>query len=240
MANNEQETKVIDTEKPEESKAKFDVPNSLEQFPEIEAERRRIEQMQSQALKKGLVVAPTQIPTKFSEQIAFYETGGSRKLYVNINNVWYALNAGGFFAAKLANDAVTGANTTPITVTGLVFSFEANSTYRIKVLGAVSPNAATTGCGLQFDTSVAVTSIWFQFYHALATSGTISGGYSVADDASAGVSSGTPAASNTPINGEGILVSGASAGTAQLRFRSEVAAVNTLKAGTILVVEKIL
>ena len=149
--------------------------------------------------------------------------------------------AGGYtLVAKLANDAATGANTTPISLTGLVFSFVANSTYRIHFYGSVSPAAATTGCGFQFDVSAAVTLISLSFRHQLANTGTLSGGSSIADDASAGVSSGMPANGGVyPVAGSGIIVTGANAGTAQLRFRSEVNAVTTAKAGLTLVVEKI-
>jgi len=142
--------------------------------------------------------------------------------------------------AKLANDQATGANVTPVTLTGLVFTFAANSTYRINFYGSVSPAAATTGCGFQFDVSAAVTLISVSFRHQLANTGTLSGGSSIADDASAGVSSGMPANGGVyPVVGAGIIITGANTGTAQLRFRSETTAVTTAKAGLVLVVEKI-
>jgi len=140
----------------------------------------------------------------------------------------------------LANDATTGANTTPITLTGLVFNFEANSKYKIELLGAVSSAAATTGCGFQFDVSAAVTSIWFTFFHQLANTGTLTGGNSIADDASQGVSSGIPANAGVyPVAGFGLLRTGANTGTAQLRFRSETTAPTTCKAGTTLIITKL-
>lgn len=141
--------------------------------------------------------------------------------------------------ATLASDQATGANTTPVTLTGLVFSYEANSRYRIWAMGQVSPAAATTGCGFQFDLSSAVTEISVQFFHQLANTGTLSGGHSIADDASVGVSSGLPGTSTYPVTVHGLLRTGANTGTAQLRFRAEVAAVITCKAGFTLVVEKI-
>jgi len=141
--------------------------------------------------------------------------------------------------ATLANDQATGANTTPVTLTGLVFNYEANSKYRIWFMGRVSPTAATTGCGFQFDLSSAVTAIDVQFYHQLANTGTLSGGHSIADDASVGVSSEMPGTSTYPVVGDGLLVTTSNAGTAQLRFRSETTAVTTAKAGLTLVVEKI-
>lgn len=140
----------------------------------------------------------------------------------------------------LASDQATGANVTPVTLTGLIFNYVANSKYRIWFMGRVQPGAATTGCGFQFDlsdtTGVTVT---VQFFHQLANTGTLSGGHSIADDASVGVSSGLPATSTYPVTGHGLLISTTNSGTAQLRFRSETTAVITAKAGFTLVVEKI-
>lgn len=141
--------------------------------------------------------------------------------------------------ATLASDQATAANTTPVTLSGLVFSYEANSVYRIWAMGRVQPTASTTGCGFQFDLSSAVTDINVLFFHQLANTGTLSGGHSIADDASVGVSSGMPGTSTYPVSLQGILRTGANTGTAQLRFRAEVAAVTTCKAGFTLVVEKI-
>lgn len=141
--------------------------------------------------------------------------------------------------ATLASDQATAANTTPVTLTGLSFSYEANSKYVIEVYAGVAPTANTTGCGFQFDMSTTFTSLWMGFYHQLATTGTLSGGSSVADDASLGVSSGMPGTATYPVIVSGILITDANAGTAQLRFRSETTAVTTCKAGTTLVVRKI-
>lgn len=141
--------------------------------------------------------------------------------------------------ATLAADQATGANVTPVTLTGLVFTYLANSKYRIWFMGRVGAAAATTGCGFQFDLSSAVTAIDIQFFHQLANTGTQSGGHSIADDASVGVSSGLPGTSNYPVTGHGLLVTGGNGGTAQLRFRSETNAVINCRAGFTLVVEKI-
>lgn len=143
------------------------------------------------------------------------------------------------FIGELASDAATGANINPVSATGLVFTYEANSIYEIRVHAIVQPAAATTGCGFQFDLSSAVTSIRVQFYHQLANSGTLTGGHSIADDASVGVSSGMPGTSTYPVYVTGLLETGANTGTAQLRFRSETTAVTTLKAGTVMIVQKI-
>lgn len=141
--------------------------------------------------------------------------------------------------ATLASNQATAANTTPVTLTGLVWTYEANSVYFFRWIGSVQPAAATTGCGFQLDVSSAVTQIAMGFTHQLASTGTLSGGHSIADDASVGVSSGMPGTGVYPIIGNGMLRTGASTGTAQLRFRSETTAVTTALAGMTLVVEKV-
>ncbi len=68
----------------------------------------------------------------------------------------------------------------------------------------------------------------------------LSSGNSIADNASQGVSSGIPAAAGIyPVTAWGILRTNANAGTAQMMFRSETTAAITCKAGTTIVVEKI-
>ena len=149
------------------------------------------------------------------------------------------VSSGYHFVGTLASDAITLASVVPVNLTGLVFNYAINSKYRIWAMGRVQPTAATTGCGFQFDLSSAVTAINVQFSHQLANTGTQSGGHSIADDASVGVSSGMPGTSTYPVIVEGLLVTGANTGTAQLRFRSETTAVTTCKAGFTLVIEKI-
>jgi hypothetical protein len=142
--------------------------------------------------------------------------------------------------ASLANDQATGANTTPVTLTGLTFPYAANSKYTIDLYGAISSAAATTGCGFHGDVSSAVTANWMTFVHQLANTGTLTGGNAIADDASAGVSSGISANNAiVPVMGRGLLVTGANSGTYQLRYRSETTAVTTCKAGTTIVVTKV-
>lgn len=144
------------------------------------------------------------------------------------------------FIGALANDVPTGANVTPVDVTGLVFTYEANAVYLIEIVGMISSAAATTGCGLQLNLSSAVTSVGLTFVHQLANTGTLSGGNSVADDASAGVSSGISAnGAIVPFMASGILKTTGNTGTAQLRYRSETTAVTTIKAGTVMRVTKI-
>lgn len=141
--------------------------------------------------------------------------------------------------ATLASDQPTGANVTPVNLPGLVFAYTPNTKYKIWFMGKVSPAVATTGCGFQFLLSGTVTSIDVTFRHQLADAGTLTGGYSIASDVSAGVSSGLPSTGVYTVLGEGLLVTGATAGTAQMRFRSETTAVITCKAGMTLIVEKI-
>lgn len=149
------------------------------------------------------------------------------------------VSSGYHAVATLASNQATAANTTPVTLTGLSWSFAANSIYFFRWLGRVQPAAATTGCGFQLDVSAAVTEISMSFYHQLATAGTVTAGNSIADDASQSVTSGMPGTGTYPVNGMGMLRTGANAGTAQLRFRSETTAVTTALAGMTLVVEKV-
>lgn len=142
--------------------------------------------------------------------------------------------------ATLASDATTGANTTPIDVTGLSWSFEANAVYQFFWTGSISAAANTTGAGFQLNVDQAITEIAMSFTHQLANTGTLSGGSSTADDASLGVSSGIPTNStNVPIMGQGILRTSSNAGTAQLRLRSETTAAISAKAGMTLVVMRV-
>jgi len=144
-------------------------------------------------------------------------------------------------ASKSAGVTTTAANTTPVSVSGAVFTYAINSVYRIWVMGRLNSTAATTGAGLQFDLSSAVTSINVIGINTLAAAGTISGFASIADDASIAVSSGVPAGPlDVPIVANGLLITGANTGTAQLRLRSETTAVTELLAGVVMVVEKIL
>jgi hypothetical protein len=140
---------------------------------------------------------------------------------------------------RLAANTPTAANTTPVNLVGLVFNYLANSIYVFDMSMFVTPTAATTGCGFQLDVSTAVTKIGITFYHQLATSGTLSGGSSVADDVSYGVSSGMAGTTIQFVNGKGILITGANPGTAQFRFRSETNAVTTCNADSTITINKI-
>lgn len=142
--------------------------------------------------------------------------------------------------ATLSGNQATGANVTPVTLTGLVWTYAANSVYFFRWIGSVKSAAATTGCGFQLDVSSAVTEIAMGFTHQLANTGTQTGGSSTADNVSLGVSSGVPTLNvSVPVIGDGMLRTGANTGTAQLMFRSETTAVTTAMAGMTLVVEKV-
>jgi hypothetical protein len=144
------------------------------------------------------------------------------------------------YTAKVkSTQDVTNATTTPASVTGCVFTFEANSTYRVDFAAICTSAAITTGYGFALDTSVAVASVGLTFTHQLANTGSLSGGSSIADNTTTGVSSGVPGLVNVPVLGGGLLISGANAGTAQLMFRPEVAASATCKAGAVLTAIKI-
>jgi hypothetical protein len=133
---------------------------------------------------------------------------------------------------------VTNATTTPVN-TDLVFTFEANSTYVIDLYLLSTAAATTTGFGFAFDTSVVVTVNALTFEHQLAAAGTLTGGDSIADDTVRGLSSGVPVAGALVMSlGKGTIISGANGGTCRLRFRPEVAASATFKAGSVMRVMK--
>jgi hypothetical protein len=135
---------------------------------------------------------------------------------------------------------VTVATTTLTNLTGLVFTFVANQVYVIDLYLRATSAAATTGYGLAFDTSVAVDYVGLQFLHQLATTGTVSGGDSIADATSRGLSSGVPAITvQNTIQGSGILDAAASGGTCQLQGQAEVAASVTFKADSYMVVTRV-
>jgi hypothetical protein len=133
----------------------------------------------------------------------------------------------------------TGANTTPVNVSGAVFNYVANAVYRIWVMGRINSTAATTGVGIQFDLSSAVTAIDAHTIHPLTTT-TVNVAYSIADDATVAPTTGVPAGPlDVPFITNALLVTGVNTGTCQLRFRSETTAVTELLAGVVMVVERV-
>ncbi len=147
------------------------------------------------------------------------------------------------FTAKLilAGNVATGANVTPVNLTGMSFAYEANSTYVIDVYGIVQAAAATTGHGFGVNCTTAPVIVSLYGSTQLANSGTCTGWSSVANNAIAGVTSGR---AGTTINamsvGGGVLRTHATtAGTCQFIFRSETTAVTTCMAGSVITVMKV-
>ena len=126
------------------------------------------------------------------------------------------------------------------TNTDLVFTFVANGVYAIDLFLLCTSAAATTGYRFAFDTSVAVTTVGLTFSHVLANTGTVTAGHSRADDTATGLSSGVDTINViVPVQGKGMLVAGASGGTARLRFGPEVAAAATFKANSVMRVHRV-
>jgi hypothetical protein len=162
------------------------------------------------------------------------------------NNPLNFLNAYGSWASpyvhvsKSSGVTTTGANTTPVSVSGAVFSYETNSTYWIRVMGRINSTAATTGVGVQFDLSSAVTAIDVMTHHPLTTA-TLAGTYSIADDTTVAPTTGVPSGPlDVPFVTTALLVTTGNTGTCQLRFRSETTAVTELLAGVVMVVERLI
>jgi hypothetical protein len=120
-------------------------------------------------------------------------------------------------AADVANSTVT---MTP--VTGLSFTALANTTYLVDVFGAFQAAAATTGIAVALD--IPSGSIIGQVIANLSATA-LAANEQVADNATTGVTTGVRAANtNTPLTARFIVAVGATGGTVQLQFRSEVAA----------------
>lgn len=145
---------------------------------------------------------------------------------------------GGSSLFVLAADDPSTAATTNRNVTGFTWSMLANALYVVECWGLFSPAAATTGIAFAFDTSVAVTRMGLHGTHQLATTGTLTAFDSIADAAARGLSSGTPAIADTPFGWHGSIKNGGSAGTVQVVWRPEVAAVATLRANTVMKVTR--
>jgi hypothetical protein len=140
----------------------------------------------------------------------------------------------------LASDASTAADTNYIDLSGMVFNYEANSTYTIDFYGAIESAANTTGYAFAFNLSSAVTTVWLQTVHNNNASGGMLGSSSTGDDTNSSVPTSVNGSGTVnPVMGRGLLITTSNTGTAQLRYRSEVSAVTTCKAGTTIVVRKI-
>lgn len=121
---------------------------------------------------------------------------------------------------KLGAD-VANSTTTLAAVTGLSFAATVNTSYLVEVAGTFQSAATTTGIALALD--IPSGSVSGLSWHS--TSGTAMGcSEQIADNASTGVTSGVRAANtNIPFVARFIIAIGATGGTVQLLFRSEVA-----------------
>jgi hypothetical protein len=200
-------------------------------------------------IRSGSFQAEANGTTDYFEVYAHHNAGVAKNIYGDATAERWTYFGGHLLAnagliapwtavVKQAAD-VTNATTTNVN-TDLVFTFEANSTYIVDLYLMATATLTTTGFAFAWDTSVAVTAANLTFEHQLAAAGTLTGGDAIADDTVRGLSSGVPvAAAITPMLGTGIIITGASAGTARLRFRPEVAASATFKAGSAMRVMKV-
>ena len=130
---------------------------------------------------------------------------------------------------KLSADVINS-TVTLAAVTGLSFAATANTTYLIQVIGTFQSAATTTGIALALDIpSGAITG---QLIHPISATA-LGGTEQIADAATTGATTGVrTAAANVPIFATFIVAIGATGGSVQLQFRSEIAAsVVTMKAG---------
>lgn len=125
---------------------------------------------------------------------------------------------------------VANSSTTLAAVTGLSFVVAADSSYLVELVGTFQAAANSTGIALALDIpSGAVSGLTVH-----STSGTALGcAEQIADNSTTGASSGVRAANiNVPFSARFIVAVGATGGTVQLQFRSEVAgSAVTMKAG---------
>lgn len=118
-----------------------------------------------------------------------------------------------------------------VNATGLAAALVANATYLVDALLTFQAAATTTGIALGF-TLPAAAEISGTYRHNITTTAS-EGSYNIASGAVKGNTTGVLVANeNVPITGRWLIKTGANAGSAQLQFRSEVAAsAVTLKAG---------
>lgn len=132
--------------------------------------------------------------------------------------------------AKLAAD-VANSTTTLASVTGLSFSATANTSYVIELIGTFQSAASTTGIALALSLP-AGSGVSGYCEHATSLTGSAPI-EQIAPATTVGQTSGVRAATtNVPVIGRWIIAIGATAGTVQLQFRSEVgSSAVTMKAG---------
>jgi hypothetical protein len=117
---------------------------------------------------------------------------------------------------------VANSTTALAAVTGLSFTAAANTTYLVEVIGAFQSAATTTGMAIALD--IPSGSIIGQARVNISATA-MTALEQIADNATTGVSTGVRAvAANVPVTGKFLVAIGATGGTVQLQFRSEVAA----------------
>lgn len=147
---------------------------------------------------------------------------------------------------------VAGADVTTATGNGVAIGWLVNTnvaasrTYIVDFWLRASSAAATTGYFVDVTSDAATTSISvvLQFFHQLATGGTTTGGAAQGSGpvTNAGKSSGVPLANSVNlIRGRAIIACGAGSGITQFELRpgAEVAASVTFKAGSVMVVTRV-
>lgn len=106
-------------------------------------------------------------------------------------------------------------------VTTMSFVGQANTLYEVEFIGAIQTAATTTGAALALD--IPSGTIIGQGIHNLAAA-TLTGWEQIADNATTGAGSGMRATgANVPITAKWLVAIGSTAGTVQLRMRSEIA-----------------
>jgi len=170
-------------------------------------------------------------------------TGTPTGKFLRDDATWQTVTGGDgpLFVGATSGNVATAADTVPVDVTGLVFSYVASSVYQIILAGATQAAATTTGNRFAFNVSGAVTRVGIMGVQQLANTGTVTGHQSIADDASVGLTSARPSTNtDTAYMGIGYLVTAAGqSGTCQLRFISETTAVATCMAGFTMTVFKV-
>jgi len=134
---------------------------------------------------------------------------------------------------RLAGDVSTAANTTLVDLTGMSFTATANTYYRIDFITLTTSALITTGFGVGINCVNAPQVVMLFGTTQLANAGTTTAWSAIANNLIAGATAGFPTAATTvPGHGSGFIRAHATTtGSCQFRFRSEVAAIATAKAG---------
>jgi hypothetical protein len=165
------------------------------------------------------------------------------KLIGEITSHTHPGGSGSPYLAKLilAGNVATGANVTPVNLTGMSFPYVAGGIYRIDIYGVVQSAAATTGHGFGVNCTTAPVLVCLSGGTILANTGTGTCWSAIANNAIVGVTSGLPTTNTSVMSlGGGIIVANATTpGTCQFIFRSETTAVTNCMANTVILVTKI-